>query len=66
MQDENKVLMLATFYKVMNGEPLTIQEVQRWGTVLTTPFDVASPNEQQIQELQFQIRQSLKQVYDIK
>ena len=65
MQQE-QTLSIATFYKVMSGEPLTIQEVNRWATIITTPFNVSSPNQQEVEQLKFQIRQTLKKVYDIK
>jgi hypothetical protein len=66
MQQTEQTLSLATFYKVMSGEPLTIQEVNRWATIITTPFNVSSPTGPEVEQLKFQIRQALKQVYEIK
>jgi hypothetical protein len=63
---KDEVLFLAVFHKVMSGEPLTLEEVQRWGKVITTPFNVSVPQQQQLEQIKFDLRQELARVYEIK
>lgn len=63
MPNEEKTLAFATILKVLNGEPLTLQDLDRWGAIITHPVNVANPKIEEVEQLKFNIRNALKQVY---
>jgi hypothetical protein len=56
-------LAIALLTKILNREPLTLQDVERWGQIITIPIEIASPTIEQVEQVKFKVRQALKQVY---
>ncbi len=59
----DQVLAFALLTKVLSNEPLTLQDVERWGVIITTPISIASPKQEEVEQMKFKMRQALKQTY---
>lgn len=59
----DQVLAFALLTKVLSGEPLTLQDVERWGVIITTPINIANPQKEEVEQIKFKLRQAIKQVY---
>ncbi len=61
----DQILAFSLLTKVLTGEPLTLQDVERWGAIITTPINIANPQKEEVEQMKFKLRQALKQVYSI-
>ncbi len=59
----DQVLAFALLAKILNGEPLTLQDAERWGSIITTPFTISSPRQEEVEQMKFRLRQAMKQIY---
>lgn len=59
----DQVLAFALLAKILNGEPLTLQDAERWGVIVTTPINIANPKIEEVEQMKFRLRQALKQTY---
>lgn len=59
----DQVLAFALLTKVLSNEPLTLQDVERWGVIITTPISIANPKQEEVEQMKFKMRQALKQTY---
>ena len=59
----DQVLAFALLAKILNGEPLTLQDAERWGAIVTTPINIANPKIEEVEQMKFRLRQALKQTY---
>jgi hypothetical protein len=59
----DQILAVALLTKILSGEPLTLQDVERWGVIITTPINIASPKQEEVEQMKFKIRQALKATY---
>ncbi len=63
MPNTDKILAYATLEKVMKGEPLTLNDLERWGTIITLPITISSPTNEQSEQMKYQMRQALQAAY---
>lgn len=59
----DQILAFALLTKILNSEPLTLQDVERWGAIITTPINIANPKTEEVEQMKFRMRQALKQTY---
>lgn len=63
MPTTDQAIAIALLTKVMNREPLTLQDVERWGQIITIPINISSPTIEDVEKVKFAMRNALKQVY---
>jgi hypothetical protein len=59
----DQILAQAVFVKVLNNEPLSLQDAERWAQIITHPIQITNPKVEDVEKLKFQMRQALKQTY---
>jgi hypothetical protein len=63
MQSPEKAKILNTLERVLDGEPLTIPDIERFVSFLSIPVNISTPNQDEVQAALFATRQVLRNVW---
>lgn len=56
----DNIVAHALLEKILNNEPLSPHDAERWTRLITIPIQIANPTVDTVEKLKFNLRQSLK------
>jgi hypothetical protein len=56
-------IAFALLSKVLDNEPLSLHDAERWAQIITRPIQITSPKKEDVERLKFQMRQALQATY---
>ena len=58
---EERSKILNTLTRILDGEPLTVMDFERFAYFMSIPLSISNPNEDEQQQIMYAIRQTVRQ-----